>query len=286
MHDTHPRSSTLGTGLSIKGLLSLSLALTLATGCTIDSSQPLIQPPSSGHGAPSQVGPWSLSVNHNGGGALPTYQHQGVTYVEGMSGQGYSVRISNPTAQRVEAVITVDGRDVISGQVGDFAAQRGYIIEPYGHVDVRGFRKNWSEVASFRFTAPGDSYAGRMGSPQHIGVIGAAIFREKVQPMAHKIAPAPTPGFGDMAQEAEDVAAAEPMPARRRQNIGTQYGHGVVDHAVEVPFVRADAQRPEALLAVYYDDREGLIARGVQIRRPTAFAPPPPGSPSPFPGHR
>ena len=58
----------------------------------------------------------------------------------------------NRTHQRIEAVVTVDGRDVISGQVGDYTKQRGYVIDAYDSVLIEGFRRSMNTVAAFRFT--------------------------------------------------------------------------------------------------------------------------------------
>lgn len=150
--------------------------------------------------APALAGP-SLRSTGNGvtialegeaGQSLPTYYHRGVTYVMGDMGGRYNVRVTNGSNERVEVVLTVDGRDAISGENGDWRNQRGYIVPPYGSIVVDGFRKNYSEVAAFRFTTRGDSYSGRRGTPQNAGVIGAAVFREAFQrPQA--IAPPPQP---------------------------------------------------------------------------------------------
>lgn len=256
----------------------LILALLWAVaGCSLDR-----HPPAYG-AAPASDGPWRLSLRDGGGAPLAHYAHDGATYVEGVQGQPYTVRVENPTGGRVEAVITVDGRDVISGEQGDYVTQRGYIIEPYGHVDVRGFRQSWQAVAGFHFTTAEGSYAARRGGGAHVGVVGVAVF-----PEARPVAPPPMP----IAEEAEggwaeDRAVMDEAPrgqalGGRRRNLGTGYGAALRDHAVEQPFQRTHPDRPAAVLAIYYDDRAGLAARGVEIQRPTAFAAPP-GDPQPFP---
>jgi hypothetical protein len=45
---------------------------------------------------------------------------------------------------------------------------------------IDGFRTSLSNVAAFRFTNPDDSYSSRMGTPENVGVIGAAFFSEAV----------------------------------------------------------------------------------------------------------
>ena len=122
----------------------------------------------------------TLSLEGEHGQTLPTYYHRGATYVLGEMGQRYNVRVSNSTGERVEVVLTVDGRDAISGDLGDYRNQRGYLIGPYSSIVVDGFRRSHSEVAAFRFTTRSDGYSSRRGSPQHSGVVGAAVFREAV----------------------------------------------------------------------------------------------------------
>ena len=70
---------------------------------------------------------------------------------------------------------------MISGQVGDYSKQRGYVIDAYDSVLIEGFRRSMNTVAAFRFTNPGDSYSSRRGTPQHVGVIGVAVFKERAR---------------------------------------------------------------------------------------------------------
>jgi hypothetical protein len=107
-------------------------------------------------------------------------------------GQRYSVRISNPTAKRVEAVISVDGLDAIDGKSANWRNKRGYVIPAYGTVNIEGFRTSTTQVAAFRFSSVARSYAGRKGKARNVGVIGVAFFQEAGQP-ALAIPPSPPP---------------------------------------------------------------------------------------------
>lgn len=132
--------------------------------------------------APSPPPPYQVSLESLDGGALPTFRQGGLRYVLGEPGTRYNVRVSNPTAERVEVVITVDGRDAVSGQPGDYVSQRGYLVEPWGSLLVEGFRRNLDEVAAFRFTDRSQSYSALRGTPENVGVIGVAVFPEKARP--------------------------------------------------------------------------------------------------------
>ncbi|MBU0551001.1 hypothetical protein KKF91_21270 [Myxococcota bacterium] len=258
-------------------------------------------------------GGYSVELIDEYANPLTTYAHQGSTYVLGTYNQRYKVRVRNHTGARVEAVITVDGRDVITGDPGNHSTQRGYVINPYDSVVIDGFRKNMNQVAAFRFTTPGDSYAGRRGSAWNAGVIGVALFPERPQPQpvviaeprrrhdpyinhvddwaegeskageAAEAAPAAPSAMGGA------VADAAPMKMKRggrgrsasaapRNNLGTRYGETHHSQAVEVPFERA-YHTPGYILAVYYDNAAGLHARGINVYGY------PPSPPPPFP-HR
>jgi len=122
---------------------------------------------------------YTVTLESESGRVLQTFHKHGSTFVLGHYGERYNIRVKNQTSKRVEAVVTVDGRDVVSGQVGDYVKERGYIIEPHDSVLIEGFRRSSRQVAAFRFTDPGNSYSSRMGTPQNVGVIGVALFPER-----------------------------------------------------------------------------------------------------------
>ncbi|MEZ4469462.1 MAG: hypothetical protein R3F60_01405 [bacterium] len=169
---------------------SVIFAALLAQACA-PSSQPLARPAYGSPGLSAYGGGFRIGLVNEWGQPLATYGNGGETWVEGTLGQRYQVRVDNPTGRRVEAVVTVDGRDVITGDAGSLDT-RGYIIEPYGHVMIDGFRTSQSGVATFRFTTPGDSYAGRVGGGANIGVIGVAVFDEAAPVVMAP--PPPSPG--------------------------------------------------------------------------------------------
>jgi hypothetical protein len=146
--------------------------------------------------APAPVSPpYSFTIEDENGNSLPTFVKDRRTFLLGEPGLRYNVRVQNPTGQRVEAVVSVDGRDAMSGQPGDYVNERGYVIPAYGSLLVEGFRKSFEEVAAFRFTSPEDSYSARMGTPQNVGVIGVAFFPERARPKAPVMRrPMPRPG--------------------------------------------------------------------------------------------
>jgi hypothetical protein len=132
-------------------------------------------------GAPVKVrAPYDVQILRDGGETLPTYGLKDRYYVQGNAGERYVIRITNPTPNRVEAVVSVDGVDVIDGDAGDLH-KRGYVIPPYGETRVEGFRTSTADVATFRFSSVDGSYAAQTGKPRNVGVIAVALFEEQHQ---------------------------------------------------------------------------------------------------------
>jgi hypothetical protein len=264
--------------------------------------------------------PSALTLEDATGNPLPSFYPDGRTFVLGEPGERYSIRITNPTGQRVEAVVSVDGRDAISGKVADYRAQRGYIVPPYGSLTVDGFRQSLSAVAAFRFANPEDSYSARLGTPENVGIVGVALFSERkrrprqepvVRTPPRRIYPdydsegersaAPRARGGDAARadtpakksgaasESRGRASGSPSPSSPRapsdsvDNLGTEYGETRASNVVEVPFERAST-RPERVLSVRYDHADGLSARGIDVT--PAWARRVPGEPEAFPDSR
>jgi hypothetical protein len=239
------------------------------------------------------------------GTALPVYHHAGRNHIVGVPGHEYAVRIRNLTGGRVLVVTSVDGVNVVSGDTAA-PSQSGYVLEPWGSVEIGGWRKSLSRTAAFYFTDLGDSYAARTGRPQNVGVIGVAVFEEKARPRisqpraydygARKDAPG---AAAPMEERAEASSAPTPPPAApspgaepsARQNyadeartlgkIGTGHGRSEESRVTVTQFERATSY-PAETVAIQYDRRENLIAMGVIPQVMPHIA----RTPNPFPGMR
>lgn len=120
----------------------------------------------------------SVRLVDAGGAPLPTFANGGRNLAQGEVGQRYMIEIVNQSANRFEAVVTVDGLDVIDGRPGALS-KRGYLVAPFATVDIDGFRQNMDQVAAFRFGSVRGSYAGQKGNDRNVGVIGVALFAER-----------------------------------------------------------------------------------------------------------
>lgn len=231
--------------------------------------------------------PYSFSVEDESGNTLRTFGKDGRTFLLGEPGLRYNIRVQNPTGQRVEAVVSVDGRDAMSGQPGDYVNQRGYVIPAYGSLLVEGFRRSMDEVAAFRFSSPAESYSARMGTPQNVGVIGVAFFPERVRPPAPvmrreppRSRPRPAPRPYDSSREggaefdgparaqAKGSATDDRGSSGRVNNLGTEFGESHESLVSSVYFERASATHPVLVSTLRYDDADGLSARGIDVYEP------------------
>lgn len=109
---------------------------------------------------------------------LPGCYHEGKIYIAGKHGERYKLSLRNLTGERLEVVLTVDGRDVISGEVGS-KENRGYVLKPFETCTIDGWRTSDNTVAAFRFGADKDNaYSTQLGTGAHLGVIGVAVYQE------------------------------------------------------------------------------------------------------------
>src|SRR5436309_78402 len=93
------------------------------------------------------------------GTPLPTIRYQGKTYLPVPTlGTEYTIRVSNHGPRRIVALVSVDGLSVINGQL-TAAANPGYVVAAYGHIQIKGWRRDLERVAAFRFVEREQSYA-------------------------------------------------------------------------------------------------------------------------------
>jgi hypothetical protein len=243
-------------------------------------------------------------IDRNSGATLPVYYHHGEYWVAGQPGARYSIAIRNQGEDRLLAVTSVDGVNVLTGASAG-VLQSGYVFDSYGGYEISGWRKSDNEVAAFEFAAAADSYAERTGRPQQVGVIGVALFRERrAQPLAPNAPAYPQPerreqggasesraGKSDLADlssagapAAKAPSGAAPMPSenaplKSRQQLGTGHGQIETSPIAHTSFERAQSQ-PNEIIRIRYDSRESLIAMGI-----IAVEPRPPVNPFPASGY-
>jgi hypothetical protein len=247
-------------------------------------------------------------IDRDTGQVMQAWRHAGRLFIAGEPGRRYGLRVTNNTGGRVLAVLSVDGVNIVSGETAGYN-QRGYILAPYGSTNVYGWRKSTTEIAAFSFAPLPQSYAARTGRPGDVGVIGMAIFEERLPPPpsppvvsralplsararsttdASTIPPLPVPPVEHRIEQPRPPSAA-PAPALGAatvaasppsEKLGTAHGESERSFATLVSFERATLQ-PRMTLQIEYDTYANLAAAGV--------VPAPPRSrnrPQPFPSER
>ena len=235
-------------------------------------------------------------IDRDAASVLDVYPHRGRHYVAGRPGARYAIRVTNRSGERVLAVMSVDGVNIVTGQTAAWN-QGGYVLQPWASHEITGWRKSTQEVAAFEFAALPDSYAALTGRPNEVGVIGVAVFNERIPVPRQLMAPQVgrhdgqgTPQGTGAAREAErgepaakaaavgNSAAADAARAplhERSERLGTAHGARENSYASTTTFVRRSAH-PSEQVSLFYDRHENLARAGV-------FAPEALLSPSPFP---
>jgi hypothetical protein len=286
-------------------LFSTALALGAVASSLALPAQAQSQPP-------ARVGSlMQISVVDRGTGAeLPVYRHRGEYWVAGRPGARYAIRARNAMDERIMAVMSVDGVNVVTGETAG-VRQNGYVFGARERSDITGWRKSDSQIAAFEFAAAGNSYASRTGRPDDVGVIGVAMFRERMpEPPPPPVTPYPRRDeFGDRERRSESSSlgdarakaapgaaadksvaaesAASPSGSMARQSapspsLGTAHGRRETSYVGKTTFERAQSS-PDEVIRIRYDSRENLVAAGV-IPVPPPPRWPRPAGPSPFPG--
>lgn len=227
-------------------------------------------------------------LDRDSGRILPVYEHRGDLWVAGHPGANYAVMLRNQVGERLMAVVSVDGVNVVSGETASFD-QTGYVISPYQRYDVNGWRKSDREVAAFNFTKLRDSYAARTGRPFDVGVIGVAIFRERPYIRRHEEEPrgrdyssrdrrvSPQEADRNTAEGRAYGKMAPEMQAAPAPRLGTGHGEREDSWVGHTNFERRSSS-PDEIISIRYDSRANLVARGIiprhrhpYNRRPDAF---------------
>jgi len=226
---------------------------------------------------------------------LPVYSHQYEQFIAGTPNHKYTINLKNLTNQRVLAVVSVDGVNVITGQTAN-TQQSGYIIDPYGTVSIDGWRKSQQSVAEFVFSSLSNSYAGRTGRPNNVGVIGVAVFKEQRLP---RYQPRPRineenssmkdmekserqssemAGANESSAPAQESIKQKSMRSVQSEPLGT--GHGQRRWSpVNYQSFKRESSNPSQTIAYRYDTEQRLRQMGINIPRHYHKR-----QPNPFPG--
>jgi hypothetical protein len=211
------------------------------------------------------------------GTPLQEYAARGARYIEALKGHEYSVRLCNHTGERVAVALSVDGLNSIDARTTTAAAARKWILGPYETITLDGWQTSAATARRFFFTTEEQSYGSWLGRTKNLGLVAAAVFREKTHPFVT------LQGGGrrdePQRQSVEGNASGAPAPEAMQKDstsgesrmrsqpatpsdlaatgIGSETSHPVV----QVFFDSEDA--PAAVLELRYEYHAGLVRLGV-----------------------
>jgi len=266
----------------MKGLVYFAISMVLASACEAQAVRGLAD---------------VSIIDRDSGVVLDTHYYRGEYWVAGRPGGRYAVEIHNRIGERLLAVTSVDGVNVVSGETAAWD-QNGYVFGPADRYQITGWRKSDAEVAAFTFTDLANSYAARTGRPANVGVIGVAVFRELQPPTVDQPAIGGLPSNrSDASRAASDASRAASGASRLsesapmsppsalaapppRAKLGTGHGEREYSYVDHTDFLRLQ-KHPNQVIRIHYDSLDNLLAMGI-VARPRPIR----SVPDPFPGSR
>lgn len=242
---------------------------------------------------------YELSVCPLGRRSADEYYHQGQVWIEGREGSNYTLRFTNRSPNRVLAIFSVDGLDVLKGQPAGHLSE-GYVVNGNSTLDIPGWKLDDATAAEFFFSRSSKSYVAKIGgNVNNTGVIGAMVFREAqplqwarpltytattgtpLQPTSwgintsgwngHPGIPASlnnlTVGSVSSSYTSASARGTTHLPQNAvSQDVGTGFGQATAWNTVNTTFNREHATVPNAIMAIYYDSAKNLQRRGIVLR--------------------
>ncbi len=212
------------------------------------------------------------------------YFHNGRVFIEAKEGSEYVIEIKNNTWEKILAVVSVDGLNVIDGNPADEYGP-GYVMDRYTSQKLYGFQYSQDKVASFKFGAMGattiDPKTGEVvplgyaaskkdGSEKNAGVIGVRIWDEVPKPKPPPPPPNPTTlsmltcsyaistswsitsTFGREASNVNAVYSPDP----KNWNAGGLYGTGQLDYSTTTSDIDSNLLKESVTVACAYPPAE------------------------------
>lgn len=195
------------------------------------------------------------------------YVHRGATYIEAIRGRDYSLRLTNPTGNRVAVALSVDGLNTIDAKHTDGWSASKWVIEPYDSIEISGWQVSGSTARRFIFTGERRSYGAALGQTENLGVIEAIFYRERRRPIAQRRyeryeeevpAPAPAPSASAEGQAAPRSQAKEALSDDyAATGMGGRTRHDVTEVDLDLD------PHPIASVRLRYEFRPALVKLGV-----------------------
>jgi len=119
-----------------------------------------------------------------GGTPVCEYPARGTSYIEALRRREYAVRLRNRTAERIAIALSVDGLNSIDARTTTARDARKWVLGPYETITLDGWQVSSTTARKFFFTTEEKSYGHWLGKTNNLGLIAAAVFREKRRPIS------------------------------------------------------------------------------------------------------
>lgn len=215
-------------------------------------------------------------------GGMPVYEYaaRGTSYIEALKNREYSVRLRNRTAERIAIALSVDGLNSIDARTTTAGDARKWVLGPYETITLDGWQTSSATARRFFFTTEEKSYGNWLGRTQNLGLVAAAVFREKRQPTSiygvprlqreesqsrgdeSNSPPAPMGQAGGAEAEGRILPRhPDDLPKKSDDLAATGIGQETSHPVREVFFDSEDS--PTAVLDLRYEYRDSLVRLGV-----------------------
>lgn len=218
------------------------------------------------------------------------YHKDDRVFVEGRKGSRFSLLVKNLCGNRILVHPTVDGLSAMNGKPASrHDNENGYVLPAYAEAVIPGWRLDDAEVAAFYFAGGGDSYAEREGMGENKGVIACAVWDE-LPHFDFSGSNCPISATKSVGQHT-NCCSCNPLRSSRSSrssgraggqsvgNLGTGFGERA-EHQVRHTHFTPATPEPVVTAIVFYDDRQGLEARGIRVSKKKKVIP---EFPNPFP---
>jgi len=204
-----------------------------------------------------------------GGTPLREIAARGTSYVEALRNREYSVRLRNGTGERIAIALSVDGLNSIDARTTSAVEARKWVLDPYQTITLDGWQTSTSTARRFFFTTEDRSYGDWLGRTKNLGLVAAAVFREKrPQPMiseSERWRREPTGESKDSAASPEPQAGSVGQPTLKKSRPDDMAATGIGQETSH-PVIRVDfdsESSPSVVLELRYEYRESLVRLGV-----------------------
>jgi hypothetical protein len=211
-------------------------------------------------------GPLQLTVRVDGR-ALPLLHHRGTCYVEAEPGREYSIRLTNRSGDRLAVALAVDGLNTIDARHTNPRQAMKWVVDPWETVEISGWQVSRERARRFFFTTEARSYAATLGDTRNLGVISAAVFREKCRPPDHEVlggaaAPAPAAPAKSMNRAESSASREKGVDAGLSEDLAATGMGRATDHRVTRIRMELEAD-PCQRIDIRYEYRDALVRLGV-----------------------